>query len=677
MESKNNLAAALRRAEDASMTALEVVGAVDTLRSAYGPRPVVDLYRVWLAAHPGDALEYAILFNYGVMLTELDELDRAREAFERSTALNPDFVPSYINLGRLLERRGLVSQSVTEWNKALEKLAGVNGMAITHKTTALNQMARVLEANNQDETAESLLRQSLDVDPGQREVAQHYLAARQRLCAWPIVAPWDRASRGLLMKSISPLSMAVYTDDPMLQLACSAHYNQRDVGEPAGVVTSHWAASEAREGAPLRIGYVSSDLREHAIGFLMAELFSLHDRAKVEVFVYYCGVVPDDAMMRRIKGTVDHWVSIAEMDDHAAARRLADDGIQILVDINGYTRDGRVKMIAERPAPVIVNWLGYPGTMASPYHHYIIADDWIVPPGSEKYYAEKVLRLPCYQPNDRKRTVAERQPTRAEAGLPENAMVYCCFNGTQKISRFTFERWLTILNRVPGSVLWLLAGTDAAHKNLRAIAEAHGVDGARIIFADKMANPQHLARYPLADLFLDTSPYGAHTTASDSLWMGVPVLTLNGRSFASRVCGSLVRAAGLPELACASAEEYVDRAVALGKDREALLQYRARLAASRDTCDLFNTPKLVAHLEDLYAQMWQAYKNDALPQPDLTQLDAYLDVGSRQDHDAQEVQTMADYEAWWQANLAAYDRYRPLAADGRLWPTATKERKRA
>ncbi len=379
----------------------------------------------------------------------------------------------------------------------LETLAGVNGAAITYKTTALIQSARVLEAANQDEQAEALLRQTLEIDCNQREAVQHFLSMRQRQCEWPIIAPWERVDRKTLMTGMSPLSAAAYTDDPMLHLAAAWNYNKTDVGAPASaIVSSHWAAQ--RPG-PLRIGYLSSDLREHAVGHLMAEVFELHDRSAVEVFAYYCGIDARDPLHANFKASADHWSPISDLDDAAAARRIADDGIQILVDLNGYTREGRTKLVALRPAPVIVNWLGYPGTMGSPYHHYIVADDWVIPEDHEIYYSEKVLRLPCYQPNNRKRTISPRQPSRSEANLPEDGIVYCCFNSTHKITRFTFERWLAILARVPGSVLWLLTGGEATNERLRRHAAQRGVAPERVVFADKMANADHLARYALAD----------------------------------------------------------------------------------------------------------------------------------------------------------------------------------
>jgi predicted O-linked N-acetylglucosamine transferase (SPINDLY family) len=466
------------------------------------------------------------------------------------------------------------------------------------------------------------------------------------------------------MEGMSPLSAAAYTDDPMLQLALAWFYNKSDVGTPAGAMMD-WPQARRNTGR-LRIGYLSSDLREHAVGFLLAEVLGLHDRNQVEVFAYYCGPESQDPLHTRFKTSADHWRSIATMDDPTAARQMAEDGIQILVDLNGYTREARLKLVALRPAPVIVNWLGFPGTMASPYHHYLIADDWIIPETHEIYYSEKVLRLPCYQPNNRERLVSPRQPLRSEVGLPDKAMVYCCFNGTHKLNRLTFDRWLSILKGVPDSVLWLLSSSEGTHARLQEYASQQGISRERLVFAEKIPNPEHLARYALADLFLDTMPYGAHTTASDALWMGIPVLTLSGRSFASRVCGSLVRAAGLPELICSSAEEFVNRAVAFGKEPGSLVPYRRKLRTSRDACALFDTPALVHHLEQLYRQMWQQFETRALPRPDLSNLDAYLEVGNQMDHEKMDVQSMVNYRDGWSTRLAKRHSLRPIAPDRRF-----------
>lgn len=662
----DQLAPAMRRVPEAGAGVLQLITLVESLKTSVPPSAILALYTTWIDRHPDDPLLYAALFNYSVVLTDTGDLTRARECLERVLSLNPDFMPALINLGRIHERLGVTSLAVRFWSSVVDKLAAVTGTAITHKVTALNQAARVLEAANQDAAAETMLFQSLDADPNQREAAQHYLSLRQRQCKWPVVTPWERVDRRTLMRGLSPLSAAAYTDDPLLHLALAAHYNQRDVGTPAaGVVTSYCAA---KQGGRLRIGYLSSDLREHAVGHLMAEVFGLHDHSKVEVFAYYCGPTPaaDDALNARFRAGADHWIPINQLDDATAARRIAADGIQILVDVNGYTQEGRTKLVALRPAPVIVNWLGYPGTMGSPYHHYIIADDWIIPKGTEIYYSEKVLRLLCYQPNDRQRVVSPVVPTRAEAGLPEDAMVYCCFNATHKITRFTFERWLSILRQVPDSVLWLLGAPETTCQRLRDYAGERGIAPRRLVFARKLANPHHLARYRLADLFLDTVPYGAHTTSSDALWMGVPVLTLSGRSFASRVCGSLVRAAGLPELVCTTAEAYVERAVALGQDRAALQRYRDRLEAGRESCVLFDMPLLVRRLEHLYASVWRRFSAGHLPRPDLANLETYLEVGEAADHEAIETGAIEDYRGWWMTRLSQRHAVRPIPPDRRL-----------
>ena len=417
----------------------------------------------------------------------------------------------------------------------------------------------------------------------------------------------------------------------------------------------------------MRVGYISSDLRDHAIGYLMAELFESHHKNDVEVFAYYCGPESKSALNTRIKAAVEHWTDIRKLSDDEAAQKIAADGIDILVDVNGHTRDARTGVFARRPAPVQVNWLGYPGTMGTPYHHYIIADDWIIPEASEMYFSERVVRLPCYQPNDRKRDIAAERPTRSDCGLPDDAFVFCCFNGTHKIGRFTFERWMEILKRVPESVLWLLDTSAETKNRLRDFAESKGVARARLIFAPKQHNPLHLARYPLADLCLDTAPYGAHTTASDALWTGVPVLTLSGRSFASRVCGSLVRSAGLSDLVMTRPEEYIERAVALANDRAAIDTYKRKLEKGRDSCVLFSTDLLVDRLEDLYRTMAREHQQGRTPRPDLANLHRYLEAGIEHDHEKEEVLTVSDYHGLYKTRLARMHLARSMRADARLW----------
>ncbi len=636
----------------------ELIRAAETLKASGEHAAAEMLYAGWVRGNPDDPLLYAVLFNEAVLLSESGKLTAARECLERTLALKPDFLPARINLGRTLEQLGDVGAAVLAWSEVLTRTAAVNGSAITCKTTALNQIARSLENAGQDAPAEDMLRQSLELDPRQREVVQHLVALRQRQCEWPVTQPFDRVERRLLVEAMSPLSAAAYSDDPLWQLGLAHDYAVKDVGLPAAPMTS-WPRAMAG-GGPLRIGYLSSDLREHAVGHLMAEVFALHDRAAVEVHAYYCGPRSGDPMHAAYRADADRWTDVSGLDDDAAARAIAADGVQILVDVNGYTRDGRTRLVARRPAPVIVNWLGFPGTMASPHHHYIVADEIIIPPDHERFYTEAVVRLACYQPNNRRRIVADRTWTRAELGLPDEGTVFCCFNGSHKITAFTFDRWLAILRRVPGSVLWLLGGGEETDGRLRGRAEAAGIAPDRLVFAGKMSNPEHLSRYAAADLFLDTTPYGAHTTASDALWTGVPVLTWPGRCFASRVCASLVTAAGIGDLVCRSAEDYVERAVRLGGDRAALADLKARLAAGRDGCTLFDTPGLVRGLEAAYRRMWDACMSGTLPRPDLTGLDVIHDLGCAIDHEAEERQARAGWSTDWRERLAARDLARPV-----------------
>ncbi len=655
-------------ADLASLPLTDLIAKATSASSAGQGERAHAIYKAWIATNPAHPQLHVALFNCAALDRQFAGVEAAAASLEKAIAQNPDFVPAYVNLGRLHEENGAPDRAVELWRMAVVRHVPVNGYSINYVITALTQIARVLTAAHRSEEAEEALRQCLSLKQDQPEVLEQYTAARLSQCKWPIIAPSDHLDRRTLIGGINPLSMAAYTDDPLLQLAAGYRYVKRAAWDrPHGFAHDRRHAPIALNGRRPRIGYVSSDLRDHAIGYLMAELFEVHNRRDVEIFAYYCGPASNSALTNRIKVAVEHWVDITPMSDDEAAKRIAEDGIDILVDVNGHTRDSRTGVFARRPAPVQVNWLGYPGSMGSPYHNYIIADEWIIPPELEMFYSEKVVRIPCYQSNDRKRIVAQERPSRADAGLPDDAFVFCCFNGTHKISRFSFERWMEILRRAPDSVLWLLDTAEQTKAHLRAFAESKGVAGSRLVFAPKMQNPAHLARYPLADLFLDSSPYGAHTTASDALWMAVPVLTLSGRSFASRVCGSLTRSAGLPELVCTTAEDYVERAVALAQNRAEVEGYKARLRAGRDTCQLFNMDLLAAKLEQLYRDLCDAHDKGHTPRPDLSNLDDYFEVGAALDHDRDEIQSVADYHGLYRAALKQRHLARPLAADARLW----------
>jgi predicted O-linked N-acetylglucosamine transferase (SPINDLY family) len=612
-----------------------------------------------LALQPRDPATYA---NRAVALVALDKLEAAAACYHKALALDPAFAPAHSGLAAVYERQGDHKRAVVQWSRMAEQVSGGTGNDPAATVFALNNMTRILaDALLDDVSTETVARQSLRIDPRQPEAAQDLINARMRRCAWPIVEPFEGVTREDILAGLSPLAAAAYTDDPLFQLAV----NWRRAPAVTDATPLHRPKDELT-GGRLRVGYLSSDLRQHPGGYLMHEIPGLHDRTKVEAFAYYTGPKTTDPVHQHYRAAFEHFVDLVDLDDAEAARRIADDGIQILIDVNGHTVHSRKGVLARRPAPVIVNWLGFPGSMGGPVHHYLLADDWTVPAQNEIFFSEKVLRLPCYQPNNRLRAVSPRAPDRAAAGLPRDAFVFCCFNDTKKITRHTFDRWLTILERTPGSVLWLLAVSKATEASLREHAAARGVEPSRLVFAPWKANPDHLARYPLADLFLDTTPYGAHTTCSDALWMGVPVLTVSGRSFASRVCGSLLRQAGLEDLVLGDLHSFVETAVALAGDPQRLGAYRKRLSGVRENSVLFDTPTLVSSLEARFEEMWRACLEDALPTPDLRNMEAYLAVGLSHDHEAEEVQAIEDYEGFWRERLAKYAKTHPLDSDSRL-----------
>ena len=646
----------------------EVITLAAQLGSGGQPALADQAYKVWIRFNPEHPQLCVALFNRSILQVVLGDNAGAGASLEQAIALNPDFMPAYVNLGGLQERAGLHEPAIATWEAGANRPVVTSGMGVSYAFTCLKQIARLLGEMHQAARAEIALQRAADLDPHAMDVIGQLVATRLSQCKWPALQPSERLTRETLLEGVNPLSIAAYSDDPLLQLAAGNRFIEREAKTtPEQIRADRRDAPIDLTGRRPRIGYISSDLRDHAVGYLMAELFEVHDKAKVEVFAYYCGPESSDGLNTRIRAAVEHFTDIRPMSDDEAAQRIADDGIDILVDVNGHTRDARTAVFARRPAPILVNWLGYPGTMGSDYHHYIIGDPWIIPPEMELYYSEAVRRIPCYQPNDRRRKVEETNPTRTEAGLPEDGFVFCCFNGTQKITPHIFGRWMEILKRTPGSVLWLLDSNPETNARLREAAEARGVDRTRLVFAPKLQNSHHLARYRLADLFLDTTPYGAHTTASDALWMAVPVLTWSGRSFASRVCGSLVRSAGLPELVVDSAQAYVDKAVEIGADREKARALRATLEANRDTCVLFDMDLLTGKLEELYGEMIAEYQAGQRPRPDLTNLGTYMDVGLTLDRDDRELQAEPDLHGLYRQQLARRNSVKTIPADSRLW----------
>jgi predicted O-linked N-acetylglucosamine transferase (SPINDLY family) len=456
--------------------------------------------------------------------------------------------------------------------------------------------------------AAECLRTALLLGLGTRQVAVHDLLAfyEREVCDWRGGDTQVQALRASIAQlpadaavETNPFAHVTLLDDPLEQLR-AAREHARTVQSTATPLPPRRAVARER----LRIGYVSADFQRHATAYLMAELFERHDRGRFESFLYSLGRDDGSATRQRLRAAGDHFIDVQGLSSRALAERIRADGIDILVDLKGYTLDARPAVFAYRPAPVQVAYLGFPGTSGADFIDYIVGDPQVTPLAHAAHYSEKIAQLPgCYQCNDGTRALP-RPPSRASQGLPQDALVLCGFNQPYKISPAVFDVWCRLLHELPRAVLWLLAWTPQAPEALRAEAARRGIDARRLVFAGTVDQATHLDRVACADLFVDTWPCNAHTTASDMLWAGVPVLTFSGRSFASRVAGSLLHAVGAPELVCADVASYQALALALGRDDARRQALRTKLEAARQGAPLFSGASIAPQLEALYERMW-------------------------------------------------------------------------
>jgi predicted O-linked N-acetylglucosamine transferase (SPINDLY family) len=556
------------------------------------------LYRTWLE-HTVSPIAYAVHFNHGVTLSNLHDDAGAEQAYRAAIALKPDFIEAHLNLGTQLERNGQPEEALTLWRAVLTFGDPHSSADQKLHVQALNNLGRLLEIRKQLQEAEHMLARSLTIDPDQTNAITHWVHLRQKQCEWPVYQPLGTISVETLMTSTSALAMLSASDDPALQLAAA----RRFVKDKVAPCTISLSSPQGYAHNRLRIGYLSSDFCSHAVSILTAELYELHDRNQVEVFGF-CWSRDDGTPMRaRVVKGFDHHIRIGEMSDEEAARCIRLHEIDILIDLHGLTSGTRPGIIAFHPAPVQMTYLGFPGSTALPAINYVLADRYVLPPELTPFFTEKPLYLPhTFQINDRQRAIGIK-PSRAECGLPEQGFVFCSFNNNFKFTPDIFAAWMRILHRTPGSVLWLVADNEWVRANLHQAAQGHGIAPERVIFAARVAPENYLARYQVADLFLDTLPFNAGTTASDALWAGLPLLTCSGRTFASRMAGSLLHAVNLPELITNHLQEYEDKAVSLAQQPERIAAMKQQLHDNRLTCPLFDTPQLVRDLETIYQQV--------------------------------------------------------------------------
>lgn len=556
------------------------------------------LYEAWLK-RTKSPLAHVAYFNLGATLSGLGDLSGAEEAYRNAIALAPGFVQPRLNLGLLFERAGQPDKAVQEWQWVLDNVSADTPEKKALLILALNHLGRVLEASRRYQEALAHLTRSLALDPAQDDVIHHWVFLRQKQCCWPIYEPFANVTADRMRQATSALAMIAVTDDPETQLAAARRFADRRVLKGL----SPLAAPRGYGHRKIRIGYCSGDFCLHPVSMLMVELFELHDRDRFEIHGYDWSPEDGSAMRRRVMSALGNFHRIHAMTDEAAARLIREHEIDVLVDLQGQTAGARMSLLSYRPAPIQVTYLGLPATTGLPSIDYVIADRYLIPESEAPHYSERPLYMPdVYQVSDRRRSVAET-PARSACGLPDDAFVFCSFNNNFKYTPEMFGAWMRILLRVPGSVLWLLSDNPWAETNLRREAAARGVDDSRLVFAPRVSPEKYLARYATADLFLDSFPFNAGTTANDALFMGLPVLTRSGRTFASRMAGALLTAVGLPELIAGDLADYEDKAVALASRADECRRLKAHLIESRESGVLFDTARFTRHLEDRFAAL--------------------------------------------------------------------------
>jgi protein O-GlcNAc transferase len=616
-----------------------------------------------IALEPDYAKAYK---NRGITLQHLNRLDEALASFDKAIALKPDYAEAYYNRGNILSllRRpdeafisfdkavALTNDAETHNNRAValndlkrngealvscDKAIALNpgyAKAYNNRGVALFELNRNEEAlvscdkaialdpdyadahNNRgfilkilgrrDEALTSFER-ALSLKPDYEFLYGAWLHTKMQICDWSdlktqiahLVEKIERAEN-----AAQPFQILGISNSPRLQRTAAEIWVRKKC--PTNNAIGEISKLQRRD--KIRIGYYSADFRIHPLAFLTAELFEKHCRSQFEIIAFSFGSNSEDHMRRRLEAAFDRFLDVRNQSDRDVAMLSRDIEIDIAIDLGGFTTNSRTNIFSMRAAPIQVSYLGYPGTMGTEYIDYLIADQTLIPESDQTFYAEKIAYLPdTYLVNDSTRPIADKTFSRAELGLPKDGFVFCCFNNNWKIMPDVFDCWIRLLERINGSVLWLLEDNATAVRNLRREAESRGIASDRLIFAKRMPLPEHLARHRVADLFLDTLPYNAHTTASDALWSGLPVLTRIGETFAGRVAASLLNAIGLRELITTTPQAYEDLAIELATNPEKLSEIKRKLVSNRLTTPLFDTPLFIKHIEAAYTTMYERY----------------------------------------------------------------------
>lgn len=541
----------------------------------------------------------------GVCLVNQSRREEALAVFLAAARLAPLSADANNNIGNVLNELGRYEEAIPYFQRAIN--------ARPELADAHHNLGMAFQCLKRHEEAIASLENALRIAPDMKHTLSDLVWNEISSCRWERLELHIDALRIQLRDrniAASPFTFIAVSQSPEEQRHCAElHVREVFPGPPMPL----WQGTRYQHDR-IRLAYLSADFCEHATAHLTARLFELHDRSSFEVTGISYG--PDDhsPTRRRLVSGFDRFLEARTQSDADIAKAIHDMETDIVIDLKGYTTDARPGILGYRPAPIQVSYLGFPGTMGAEFVDYILADPFVLPEEQQRFYSERVVYLPdCYQVNDDTRMISERTPTRAAAGLPRDGFVFCCFNNSFKISPCMFDIWMRLLAAVPQSVLWLLEDNVQARQNLKKEAQARGIASDQIVFAPRVPHSDHLARHRLADLFLDTLPYNAHTTASDALWAGLPVLTCAGSTFAGRVAGSLLRAVGLPELVTYTLQDYEMAAIDLATDRRRLEELRGKLARSRSTEPLFRTDRFRRHIESAYRTMWELWQSGEKP----------------------------------------------------------------
>lgn len=606
--------------------------------------------------------------NLGVVYRELDDLDNALEYFNKAIALKPNFAFAYNNRGLIFKDKGKNDHALADYQKALSldpsyadpynNIGIIKGKQGDQKV-ALEFFMKALKLNpNNFETYNNIgtvklekleLEEALKIFEKSIALYPHFVmphfnkgiiyeklhkrdeaiisynealvirpefdfARAQKLYQQAHIGDWEGIEQDKslipqlgILKEIMPLTLLSLDDAPerhkkRAEILVKNRFLHKPLPSTSKMKEKH---------KPIRIGYFSSDFKEHPVAYLLARVFEKHDRSQFTVHGYSIKATKKDSMHKRLVAAFDEFKDLSDVSDKEAALTVREDGIDIAIDLNGYTANSRIGIFAYRAAPIQINYLGYPGTIGADFIDYIIADQTLIPEDSMKYYSEKPIYLPhTYMPTDNTRKISTKPITRTEMGLPEDSFVFCCFNNNYKITSEEFDIWMRILGQLPNSVLWLRKSNEWSEANFIKEARKRNIDPSRLIFAGKLDMKEHLARHRLADLFLDTFNFNAHTTASEALWAGLPVVTKMGKGFAARVAGSLLKAIDCPELITETKEDYEALIVELSTNPKKLSEIREKVTSNRLSKPLFNTDLYTKNLEDSFKQVYQNHINN-------------------------------------------------------------------